>query len=337
MKSRNIVFPEPNKVEVREEELAPLKSKELLVQAKTSLISAGTEMRCLRGHFDPDTNWATWVKYPFKPGYGMAGEVVEVGSGVRGFAIGDLVSVSLPHSEYFTVSSGFHRLLKLPKGITLEEATWMSLAMTTQLGVRRGELKLGERVGVVGLGPLGQLVVQYLSLIGVRQLVAIDPVESRLSLAKSSGATHTLCSGAGEAADFVKDITGGKMLDVVFDVTGHPAVLAASLPLARELGRVILVGDTTTPSQQNLGAGIVSGSKSIHGIHSSAYPKTYSPFNTWTFEEMSSLFFDYLLQEKMNVQHLRSHSFAIDDAPKAYELLRDQPTESMGVIFDYSI
>ena len=45
---------------------------EVRCRADVSLISTGTEGACLRGVFDPGTNWADWVRYPFRPGYSMA-------------------------------------------------------------------------------------------------------------------------------------------------------------------------------------------------------------------------------------------------------------------------
>lgn len=111
------------------------------------------------------------------------------------------------------------------------------------------------------------------------------------------------------------------MLDAVFDITGHPSVLAPAIQLLRKLGRVILLGDTTVPTQQCLGPVVVSNSISILGIHLTMSPKEISEFNPWTYKEMTSLFFDYILQGRMNVDRLISHRYSPIDAPKAYEQL----------------
>ena len=65
-------------------------------------------------------------------------------------------------------------LTPIPRGVTDEDATWFGLAKIAQNGVRRAEHRLGESVAVIGLGPVGQLVVQYLRLLGARHVIAID-------------------------------------------------------------------------------------------------------------------------------------------------------------------
>src|SRR5947199_4908001 len=99
--SKYVVFPERQKVEVREERPSPPGPEEVLCEAQKSLISIGTELHCLRGEFDPGTNWADWVKYPFRPGYSMVGRVVAVGSGVKDIKDGDRVASYGVHQQYY--------------------------------------------------------------------------------------------------------------------------------------------------------------------------------------------------------------------------------------------
>ena len=334
MKSQYVVFPEPGKVEVWEEDVTPPGPGEVLCAAQKSLISIGTETYCLRGVFDPGTNWGEWVQFPFRTGYSMAARVVAVGKGVSGLKEGDRVAGWIVHQAYFKAKP--EQLNPVPDGVSDEEATWNCLAVTTQLGVRRAGLALGENVGVVGLGMLGQLVVQYLVLSGARKIVAIDPVQSRLDMAKAHGATHTLALDVKQARPAIEDITGGKMLDVVYDITGHPAVLAPCIPLLRKLGRLILLGDTPNPTQQCLGPGVVSDSIAILGIHGSMTPDHASEFNPWTRRECTALFFDYLLQGRMKVSDLISHRHSPVDAPQVFASLLEDRSGAMGVIFDWS-
>jgi threonine dehydrogenase-like Zn-dependent dehydrogenase len=226
--------------------------------------------------------------------------------------------------------------IRVPKGIEADTACWMLLSVTTQLGVRRAELELGESVGVIGLGLLGQLVVQYLVASGARRVVAIDTVQSRLDFALDHGATHTLALDARAAREPVEALTGGQMLDVVFEITGHPAVLAPAIQLVRKLGRVVLLGDTPTPSQQALGPGVVSNSVAILGIHGTQTPAIATEYNQWTRQAIASLFFDYVLQGRMRVNDLITHRFSPLEAPQVYHTLLTDRSSLMGVVFDWS-
>lgn len=333
MQSPYVLFPEKGKIEVREETISSPGPGEVVCAATKSLISIGTETFCLRGIFDAGSNWENWVRFPFRPGYSMTARVVEVGQGVTEVKEGDRVSVGVPHQGRFKARP--EQLYPVPAGISDEDATWVSLALTTQLGVRRAAHALGETVGVVGLGLLGQLVVQYLALSGARKIIAIDPVQSRLDLAKAHGATHGLAVNVGEARAAIQEITGGTMPDVIYDITGHPAVLAGCIPLVRRFGRVILLGDCPTPTQQTLAPGVVSNTLSILGIHGNASPAQATDFTPWSRVEITSLFFDYLLQGKMNVSDLVTHRWSPMDAPAVYAGLVSDRSAAIGMIFDW--
>ena len=259
--------------------------------------------------------------------------MVDVGPGVAGIKVGDRVATSTPHSSAFVVQST--ECIVVPDSVTDEQACWASLACTTQLGVRRADLELGESVAVVGLGALGQLVVQYLRLSGARRIIAIDPTESRLSLARAGGATDVVATDVGSAADVVRDLTAGTMVDVAFDITGHPAVLAPTTRLVRQLGRVILLGDTPTPSRQHLGPRVVGDSVSVLGVHASAAPEVASLRDPWTLSAMTALFFDFIADRRMDVDVLASHRFTPDEAADVYEALRRDRSGYLGVLLDW--
>ena len=84
----------------------------------------------------------------------------------------DVLRSGQPHRQRFVAAAD--SLVRVPAGIDADTACWMLLAVTTQLGVRRVQLELGESVGVVGLGLLGQLVVQYLALAGARHVPGLQ-------------------------------------------------------------------------------------------------------------------------------------------------------------------
>ena len=110
---------------------------------------------------------------------------------------------------------------KIPDYIADKSAIWSKLGTIAQTGVRRARLELGDRVVIIGLGPLGQLLTQYTRVMGAGEVLAVDPVESRLAVAAAHGATQTFAGTAADALPFVAGHTGGQLADVVFDATGH--------------------------------------------------------------------------------------------------------------------
>lgn len=333
MDSLNILFTGQDQVEVRREPLPPLGPDDVLIQTTTSLISVGTEMICLGRRFDPDTHWDRWIKYPFSPGYSLVGRIAKVGERVEGVREGDRVAARVPHRQYAIVPAD--RLYPVPDGVADEDAAWFGLATITQTGVRRAEHRLGDNVAVVGLGPLGQLVTQYARLMGARQVIAIDPVEKRLDLARQSGATATLALSVAEARPAIDDLTNGAGADVAYDVTGAAAVFAPALGLLRRFGRLVLLGDTGTPAAQHLTSDLIRNGLTIVAAHDMHSPAAASDFAPWTREAMAALFFAYLLRGDMRVAHLVTHRFAPADAVAAYGLLREDRASAMGVLFDW--
>jgi len=347
MKSKYIVFPDKQQVAVWEEDIDPPGEGEILCKADKSLISIGTELHCLRGVFEPGTNWYDWVKYPFRTGYSMVGHVIGVGKGVKEIKEGDRVASYDLHQQYYKAKLyDVQKRYDIPEGIgpyrvpdkiSSEDATWRSLAVTCQNAVRRGDFQFGEMTAVVGLGILGQLVTRFLAAAGARTIIVIDPVKSRLDLAMQGGATHALQISVKDAVEPIRQITSDWMLDLVFDVTGHPAVLASCIPLVRKMGRLVLLGDTPTPSEQHLGPGVLFNSIAILGIHGYAMPEKTSPWTPWTADRMSGVYFDYLLADKMSVKELVTHCYSPLQAPEVYlNLLKDRSTD-VGVIFDWSM
>ncbi|GCE08591.1 zinc-dependent alcohol dehydrogenase [Dictyobacter aurantiacus] len=335
MQSQNIVFTGKNQVEVYDEDVPELGPDEFLLQATKSLISTGTEGICLGRLFDPGTHWDQWVKYPFHTGYSLVGRVAAVGRDVRRVREGDRVAIRQSHSQYKVVPAR-EPVYRIPDAVSDEDATWFHLATIVQNGVRRAQHQLGDTVAVIGLGLLGQLVVQYTRLLGAQQVLAIDVAEMRLEMARSHGATTILKMGADEAREHVLGLTEGQGVNVVYDVTGAAPVFPLALGLARPLGRVVLLGDTGTPAAQQLTGDVIRKGLTIVGAHDNNPPSTSTDHAYWSHLRMGELFFDYVERGDMRVNDLVTHRYAPTDAVEAYRMLREERATAMGVIFDWT-
>lgn len=335
MQSLNIVFTGQNQVETRTEPVRDPAPDEVLVRSSRTLISTGTEGICFARLFEPGTHWDNWVKYPFSPGYCQIGRVVAIGRDVTDFREGERVAARSPHRQYNLVSPT--RLHHLPDSVKDEEAAaWFGLASIVQNGVRRTEHALGDTVAIVGVGPLGQLVTQYLRLLGAEEIIVIDPAPKRIEMACSHGATIGLNMPISEAKEQVLEVTEGRGADVVYDVTGNAAVLEAALPLVRRFGKMVVLGDTGTPSQQRFTKDVVTRGLRVLGAHDTNPPPVTSDYAPWSHKQMVQLFFKYLARGDMRTADLITHRFPPQQAPEVYRLLKEDRPNTLGVVFDWT-
>ena len=329
MESVNIVFTDKERVEVRWEPAPEAPPGGLLVRSRKSLISTGTECTCYRADMDEGSHWAGWVQHPFYPGYSNVGEVIGVGAAAEGFEVGDRVFSSSSHRQYAAVGGG---AVKIPDGVSDESAAWSKLATIAQTGVRRAELQMGARVAIIGAGPIGQLLTQYVRLMGAVDVMLIDTVQSRLDVARNHGATHVFNGSAADAVPFIEEHTGGALADVVFDATGHYAVLPLALKLVRRFGTLMLIGDSPHPSKQVLTADVITRQISIRGTHNESLPPHPEG---WDARRQIELFHTYIQRGQMQVEDLITSRHAPQEAPDVYPRLLEGRAETIGVVFDW--
>jgi len=143
-------------------------------------------------------------------------------------------------------------------------------------------------------------------------------------MAQAHGATVILPMGVEEARESILDMTEGAGADVVYDITGSPRVFASALALPRRFGRLVLLGDTGSPSAQYLTGDVVTKGLSILGAHDSNPPAQSTDHAYWSHQRMADLFYTYVLRGDMRVTDLITHRYSPADAPEAYRMLREQ-------------
>ena len=104
------------------------------------------------------------------------------------------------------------------------------------------ELQSGMSVGVFGCGPIGLLIVQLARLSGASRIVATDKLMHRVEAARSLGADQAILSNSGQELSKVEAATGGRGVDVAFEVAGEQDAVEVSIAAALPGGKVILVG-----------------------------------------------------------------------------------------------
>ena len=307
---------------------------ELLVRASRSLISTGTELTCLTGRYEPGSHWDGWVNYPFHPGYCMAGTVVARGEAATRFQVGDRVATRGPHQSVAVVAEA--RSIPIPPQVTDDVACWYGLATIAQNAVRRANPSLGDSVAIIGLGLIGQLLVQYVRLLGARQIFAVDTAPARLDMASRHGATHPIGRDVVEARSDVMRATADRGCDLVFDATGAPAVFPSALKLVRELGKLVLVGDSGHPSRQHLTGDLVTRGITVLGAHDGNAGLVATPHMPWSNPAMGELFLEYVRRGDMRVHDLVTHRFRPEQAAEAYRTLLENRESAVGVLFEWT-
>ncbi len=146
-------------------------------------------------------------------------------------------------SEYIVASE--RSVIKIDDSIPFHAAALVSCGATTGWGsatVSAGT-ESGDTVVVIGVGGVGMSAVQAARAAGARQVIAVDPVESKREAAPSFGATHTSPS-AGEALEMVRELTLGVMADRVVVTAGvvHTDLIPVAMMLTRKGGTCVLTG-----------------------------------------------------------------------------------------------
>jgi 2-desacetyl-2-hydroxyethyl bacteriochlorophyllide A dehydrogenase len=335
MKRKSILFTGKDEVQVVDEEaLTSPGPAEIVVRTARTLISTGTEGIVLGRKFSAGTHYDTWVKYPFRPGYSHVGIVESVGDGVGEFRAGDRVATRGGHSSQVLVKAV--HVVKIPDAVSDDDATWTALGKIAQIGVRAAEHRMGDAVAIIGLGLVGQLALQYVRLMGASEVIAIDPAEMRLTMAKSHGATQALALRADQAVAEVKRLTNDRGVRVVYDVTGHHAVFPEALRMAADHGRVVLLGDSGTPELQHLTSDVIRRGLTIVGAHDRHAPADPTPGVEWDARRVMELLLTYIARGQIRVSDLVTHRYKPDQAREAYTMLEKERDRAMGVIFDWA-
>ena len=181
---------------------------------------------------------------PFTLGQEAAGTIVDLGSGVTEFAVGDRVAWCGVPGTYATMAAApVARLVKVPDGMTTEQAGAVILqGMTAHYLVHSAfPVQAGETILIhAGAGGTGLLAIQQAKLLGAKVITTVS-TEEKAELARGAGADEVIFYTREDLVERVKEITGGAMLPVVYDSVGK-TTFEASLKCLKRRGMLALFG-----------------------------------------------------------------------------------------------
>lgn len=303
-----------------------------LLETEYSVVSAGTELAKLTG--------LQKVAYPFIPGNRAVGRVIAVGDAVKDLKIGDRIFSHTVHASHTLA----HRLrAPVPDDVDPQHAAFVGMALVAMTAVRVGQVELGDRAVVLGLGLVGNLAAQLLQLAGV-EVIGVDLTEGRLELARDCG-IHKLVNGKEQdTLTAILDATNQRGVDVVVEASGvaQAAELAASLTGHQGEGIVVLLGSPRKDYEANLTPLLNrvhlwrNGAVTFRGAHEWRYPLYQTPFVKHSMERNAQILFRAMAQARLQIAPLISHVFRPEEAADAYARLGKSPDDYTGVLFDWT-
>ena len=349
----------------------------VLVRTAASLLSVGTERASSefarknllqKARMRPDLVREVWNKVrrdgvasalaavrsrmdqPSAPGYSSAGTVIAVGEGVTDIRPGDRVACAgaghAVHAEFACIP----RLLlariptDLPVSVSFDHAAATTVGAVALHGVRTADVKLGDIVGVIGLGLLGQLTVQILKAAGCR-VVGMDIDRGRVDLALRLGADAAADSSSA-FFDACMQQSRGRGVDAVLiaaqTTSSDPVNLAAEV--ARDRAIIVAVGivgmalerrpfyekELDFRVSRSYGPGRYDAAYEQKGVD---YPIGYV---RWTETRNMEAFLQLLADGKVDVGALITHRFPIEQAQSAYDLITGKSQQDfLGILITY--
>ncbi|HEX3792549.1 MAG TPA: alcohol dehydrogenase catalytic domain-containing protein [Pseudonocardiaceae bacterium] len=242
---------------------------DVVVRVDTTTI-CGTDLHILHGDVPAVTEGRIL-------GHEAVGTVTEVGSAVKGFAVGDRVLVpavtkcgrcaycqrNMPshcqtvggigwifghlidgtQAEFVRVPFADTSLYAVPAEVTNEQAIFLADSLPTgyEVGVLAGQVRPGDTVAVVGAGAVGLAAILTTGLWGASRVIALDSNKFRLEKALDFGATDTVEAGPNAVAD-VLALTDGLGVDVSIEAVGFPETLLTAAALVRPGGHIANIG-----------------------------------------------------------------------------------------------
>jgi NADPH2:quinone reductase len=265
---------------------------------------------------------------PFVPGMEAAGVISELGQNVQGLEQGQRVLVATMLGAFAEkVPAHFSQVVPMPDSMSFEEGA----ALTTIYGTSyhalkdRAKLKEGETVLVLGAaGGVGIATVQLAKAMGAKVIAAASSDE-KLAFAKENGADETVNYTTEDLKTKVKELTGGKGVDVVYDPVGgdfaEPALRASGWD-----ARYLVVGFAAGPIPKiplNLA---LLNSRNIMGVFWGAWVGREPRANAQNLKEI----FDFFEAGKIKPQI--SASYKLEDVGKAFEDLMERRVKGKVVL-----
>ena len=285
------------------------------------------------------------LEAPSALGYSTAGEVIAVAEDVTEFKVGDRVAcggVSASHADVVSIPKNL--CVKVPENVDLKHAAFTTIASIAVQGIRQADLRMGENCLIIGMGLIGQMTSKILSASGIRP-IGIDVSDAQVEQSKSVGIKDVYNRNNPGIEDLIMNFSNGNGVDSVIITAGtsslDPVELAGAV--GRKKAKVVIVGAVPTGFNRanyykkeldlrmsmSYGPGRQDPTYEDKGID---YPIGYV---RWTENRNMQSYLELIAAGKLDISGLISHTFKLEEAPEAYNMILSRSEAFNGVVIQY--
>ena len=309
---------------LRDYEDGPVPEGHIRVKVKFGSPKRGSELTMYHGY--------RGASFPMGLGNMCVGRVVEIGEGVEYFSIGDRVAGYGQLRETHTWRTGSVR--RMSERMTEKEAVCFDPAQFALAGIRDGQVRLGDRVAVFGLGAIGQIAAQMAKIAGASFVAAVDPIALRREVAKNAGADMVLDPTAGDTGMELKKAAKDLGLDVVIETSASYEALHQAIRGLAFGGTVAFVGWS-----KECTGGLDFGAEAHFNIPNLIFARACSDPNRdhprWSFARIMDICWEWLSEGRFQCEEIVNPVVPFAESAQAYQDMDLHPENSvkLGVVF----
>jgi len=309
---------------LRDYEDGPAPEGHIRVKVEFGAPKRGTELTMYHGY--------RGARFPMGLGNMCVGKVIEFSAGVEDFSIGDRVAGYGNLRETHTWRAG--SVWRMNDKMTWKDAVCFDPAQFALAAVRDGQVRLGDRVAVFGLGAIGMMAVQMARLAGAIFVAAVDPLANRREVALKIGADIALDPNEVNVGAELKKATGGSGLDVAIETSASYEALHHAIGGLAFGGNVSVVGWA-----KECKGGLDLGEKAHFDIPNLIFARANSDPNRdhprWSFKRILDTCWQWLSEGRFQCEEIVSPVVPFAESPQAYQDMDEHPENcvKLGVKF----
>lgn len=309
----------------------------VLLANKYAVVGKEAEEGPQKNGFNPGFDWFKNKKIPFLSlNSSIAGTILSSSTTNSKYQKGDRVAcgkpISITHAEYVAVPEKW--LVKVPDNVSIEEAAFTSIGALAMQSVKRAKPILGEKVGIIGMNLIGQIVSQLLKVNGCN-LFGIDKDDWRLDHGNDLSLDIASNIKDPNLINNCMNFTNGQGFDFIYLINPSKNKIASELipTIAKPGAKIVIVN----PSKSNISLPASFFSKSLNIITVGTDSKEKKQANKdWLITQDMQAFLHLVAQEKVLIKPLITYIFNLWEVEKAYKIIKgDIEDAHLGILLRF--